>query len=244
MATFILLHGGAHQGWHWNLVRPLLEQRGHRTIAPTLPMTDTTKGVVDWADVVVDAVGEVTSQDEVYLVGHSYSGIVLPVIAARLPVKRMIFLCAHVPVPGLAYTTYMEQHPECSIGPFDVYEYDDEGRLVLSWEVARKYFFPDCDEAVAKDAYAHLQPCNMQVLAEPCPIAEWPEVPSSYILGRGDALIGPEWGRGVSQDSLGAPAIEMDGDHEPFLARPAELADILLGLAEAGSSTPGLVSAS
>ncbi|MFF4723755.1 hypothetical protein ACFY3M_00115 [Streptomyces mirabilis] len=94
----------------------------------------------------------------------------------------MIFLGAHVPVPGLPYTTYMEQHPECSIGPFDLYEYGG-GRLVPSWEITRGFFFPDCEEGLTKEAFAYLLPCSIHVLSEPCPIEERPNVPSSYILG-------------------------------------------------------------
>ncbi|MCX5095913.1 alpha/beta hydrolase [Streptomyces sp. NBC_00365] len=145
----MFLHGGAHQGWHWRLVRPLLEELGHRTIAPTLPMAGTSKRTDDWADVVVSAVSDLVDLGDLYLVGHSYSGVVLPVVASRIPVKRMIFLGAHVPAPGVPYTTYMEQHPEYSIGPFDLYEYHD-GRLLLSWEIARGFFFPDCEEGLAK----------------------------------------------------------------------------------------------
>ncbi|MEV4033628.1 alpha/beta fold hydrolase [Streptomyces umbrinus] len=243
MATFVLLHGGAHQGRHWSLVRPLLETLGHGTIAPTLPMTDVNKGAGDWADVVVDAVSDCVNLDDLYLVGHSYSGVVLPLVASRVPVKRMIFLNAHVPVPGLPYTAYMEQHPECSIGPFDLYEYDEDGRLVLSWEIARTFFFPDCEEEVAKEAFASLQPCAMHVLSEPCPIDEWPDVPSTYIVGRDDALIGPDWGRAVSLERFGRAAVELPGDHAPFLARPQELVDVLHRIAFLGDSTPDPASA-
>ncbi len=34
MATFVLLHGAASDGWYWHLVEPALQAAGHRTIAP------------------------------------------------------------------------------------------------------------------------------------------------------------------------------------------------------------------
>ncbi|WP_190173910.1 hypothetical protein [Streptomyces mirabilis] len=118
-----------------------------------------------------DAVSDLIHLGDLYLVGHSYSGVVLPVVASRIPVKRLIFLGAHVPVPGLPYTVYIEQNPECPIGPFDLYEYD-EGRLVLSGEIARGFFFPACEEGLAKESFAHLLPCSMHVLSEPRPVEE------------------------------------------------------------------------
>ncbi len=37
MSTYVLIHGAWHGGWCWNKVVPLLEQAGHKVIAPDLP---------------------------------------------------------------------------------------------------------------------------------------------------------------------------------------------------------------
>jgi len=37
MTTFILIHGAWHGGWCWERIVPLLEQQGHRVLAPDLP---------------------------------------------------------------------------------------------------------------------------------------------------------------------------------------------------------------
>jgi pimeloyl-ACP methyl ester carboxylesterase len=54
-----------------------------------------------------------------------------------------------------------------------------------------------------------------------------PDLESTYVLGRDDACIGPEWSRRAARARLGVEAIELPGGHSPFLARPRELADAL-----------------
>ena len=44
MTTFVLVHGGYHGGWCWELLIAELEARGHATIAPDLPCDDPDAG--------------------------------------------------------------------------------------------------------------------------------------------------------------------------------------------------------
>ena len=46
-----------------------------------------------------------------------------------------------------------------------------------------------------------------------------------------DNAVAPDWSRRAAIERLGVKAVEMDGDHSPFLCRPAELARVLAGLA-------------
>jgi hypothetical protein len=48
---------------------------------------------------------------------------------------------------------------------------------------------------------------------------------------RDDRTVGPAWSRRVATERLGADLIELEGSHSPFYSRPAELADVLSGLA-------------
>ena len=40
MATYALVHGAGDVGWYWHLVEQELRVRGHRTLAPDLPIED------------------------------------------------------------------------------------------------------------------------------------------------------------------------------------------------------------
>jgi hypothetical protein len=208
----------------------VLERLGHKTIAPDVPMDDPSAGAGDWAVVIVKAIADAGERDDVVLVGHSLAGLALPLVAADVPVRRMVFLCANVPVPGRSYEEYLAEHPDAVIIP--PLKFDEQGRLKVSWDVARELFYGDCDEALAREAYEHLVPSAALVAnRERCPLDAWPEVPSSYILCKEDRIIGPSWSRRASIERLGGPAIELPGSHSPFLAQPERLAEVLGQLA-------------
>jgi pimeloyl-ACP methyl ester carboxylesterase len=78
MATFALIHGGGDVGWYWHLVGAVLRQRGHDVVAPDLPCHDDTATLHDYADTVVDAVGD---RQDVIVVAHSYGGFTAPLVA-------------------------------------------------------------------------------------------------------------------------------------------------------------------
>jgi pimeloyl-ACP methyl ester carboxylesterase len=230
MATFVLVHGGGHQSWHWCLLRPILERLGHETIAPDVPMNDANAGAGDWAEVIVEAVADLGGRDDLILVGHSLAGLALPIVAARVPPRRMVLLCANVPMPGVSYEEYLVDHPDAVIVP--PLMSDEQERVTFSWEVAREVFYGDCDEALAREAYEHLVPsAAMVAMREKCPLVAWPDTLTTYVLCTDDRIIGPNWSRQVSVDRLGTPAIELPGSHSPFLSRPEHLASVLNGLA-------------
>lgn len=230
MTTFALVHGGGHRDWHWNLLRPALERLGHETIASNVPMNDPDAGAGDWADVVVKALAG-TAEDDVIVVGHSLAGLALPVIGSRMKPRRMVFLCANVPVPGVVYNDYCAENPEAITVPWDRVESDELGRIVIPWDLAREIFYPDCDETLAQEAYAHVVPVAATGFTERCPLDTWPDVPSTYICATEDQVLGPNWARQMSIDRLGGPVIEIPGSHSPFLSRPDHLATVLNDIA-------------
>ncbi|WP_026146008.1 alpha/beta fold hydrolase [Nocardioides sp. Iso805N] len=228
--TFVLIHGGSHGSWCWDKVRPLLEEQGFAVITPDLPMEDAERGVNEWADVVVDDLNAVTG--DVVLVGHSLSGLALPVVATRRPVARMIFLGAMVPRPGTSYYEYLAT-PEGAGAvtmPFDRVVLDDLGRTVVPETVAREVFYADCAEPGIVRALDRLVPSAPAAFLEPCPIAAWPSVESSYVLMTEDRAVDPAWSRRVCVERLGIAPIELPGSHSPFLSRPDELVKVLVGL--------------
>jgi len=65
------------------------------------------------------------------------------------------------------------------------------------------------------------------VLAEPSPLAAWPDVERASIVCREDRAINPDWVRLAARERLGVDAIELGGGHSPFLSRASELAKVL-----------------
>ncbi len=227
---FALVHGAYHGAWCWDLLRPELERAGHRVITMDLPISDAAAGASAYADAVEAALSD--SVDPI-VVAHSMAGLVVPIVAARRPVRRLVFLASVLPSPGLSANDQREREPIDGRVPPATSQWTDLGEDV--WEIgpqtAAELFYTDVPAATVQWAVGHLRPQCYRAFREVTPLASWPDVPSSVIVCRDDRSFDPEWIRSSARERLGVTAIEIDGAHSPFLTRPGELAAILDGLA-------------
>ena len=97
MATYALIHGAGDVGWYWHLVEAELRARGHDVVAPDLPGDDESLTLNDYADAVVEAVGD---RRDLVVVAQSFGGFSAPLVAVRLPVDALVFVAGMVPSPG------------------------------------------------------------------------------------------------------------------------------------------------
>ena len=230
MSLFVLVHGAWHGAWCWEKVVPELESRGHRTVAMDMPIEH---GLVEtYIDPVVKVIEGARDGDEVILVGHSMGGLVIPFVAQRTPVAKLVYLCALIPAPGKTLSEFFahvtDVVPEgvfttVQPGPY-------EGTTVWPVEAAKEWFFHDCTDADAEWAAAQLRPQYLAPGNDPEPL-DAHTTPAAYILCTEDRVVRPDWSRRHAMDWLGVQPIELEGSHSPFLSRPAPLAEILVGLA-------------
>jgi pimeloyl-ACP methyl ester carboxylesterase len=224
-----LVHGSYHGGWCWDLLRPELERLGHRVLTPDMPISDPGLGADAYAQAVEDALGTVA---EPVVVGHSMSGLVIPLVAARRPVRKLIFLAAFLPTPGKSVNEVRGTEPiDGRVAPTTA-EWTDLGNDV--WMVgpntATEVFFQDAPPDIARWATERLRPQSYHVMNETTPLETWPDVECRSIVCRDDRAINPDWVRAAAHDRLGVEAVEIDGGHSPFMSRPAELAQLLHNL--------------
>jgi pimeloyl-ACP methyl ester carboxylesterase len=227
VATFSLVHGAWHGAWCWESLVPELERGGHRVIAVDLPCEDPDATLSDYADVVVESLEGV---DDVVLVAHSLGGQTAPLVAARRPVQRLVYLCALLVDPGRSLLDQLGDEPEMLLPRYrDGLGTDAQGRsCFVDFEVAREAFFADCDEDVARSAYERLRCQGQTAHGLPCPLDAHPDVPTEYVVGSADGIVNPAWSRRAARERLGVEPIEIAGSsHSPFLSRPAELAALL-----------------
>jgi pimeloyl-ACP methyl ester carboxylesterase len=225
--TFCLVHGAWHGGWCWERLAPELEARGRRVVAPDLPCEDVDAGASVYADVIDAALGDA---DDVIVVGHSLAGLVIPLIAARRPVRALVYLCALVPTPG---EPAHAMEAEALLPGFPSGTVRDE--LVRSYWVdpaaAVHDLFHDAPPGVALEAAGRLRRQARTPSLEACPLAGLPDVERVSVVCRDDRAVSPEWSRSAARELLGVEPIELPGSHSPFLSRPAELARLLVSLA-------------
>jgi pimeloyl-ACP methyl ester carboxylesterase len=226
MATFGLVHGAWHGAWCWDLLAPELEKLGHRAVAVDLPCEDWNAGLDHNAEVVAAALAD--AEGDVVLVGHSLGGITIPVVAARRPVARLVFLCALVPEPGRSLDeTMVADRPSSGRGWTGPPVVHPDGSASWEQEAAVAALYHDCPDDVARWAASRLRRQVWTTTREPCPLERWPDVPSSYILCTDDKPFEAEWARRMARERLDVQAIELPGDHSPMLSRPRQLAEIL-----------------
>ena len=206
MTLFVLAHGGWHGGWAWSAVAAELAARGHTSVAPDLPIGDPSAGAAEYAAVLTRAVAG--SRDAV-LVAHSLAGLCAPLVTG---VRRVVHVAAMLPVPGRSVDERAragERMTRRGIG---------RGQP----DPAVEWLYPDSPPAVARDAAARLRPQHWRITAETSPVISVPA--ATYVLCQDDRIIDTDWARSAAPD-----LIEIPGDHSPFLARPAALAELLTG---------------
>jgi pimeloyl-ACP methyl ester carboxylesterase len=206
VTTYVLIHGAGDVGWYWHLVEPELRARGHDVVAMDLPVDDDAAGLSDYADVVVEAIGDRTN---LIVVAQSFGGYVAPMVCDRVPATLLVLVAGMVPAPG-----------ESADEMWSNTSYSSE-RQGDSSEIA--IFYHDVDPKLAAEALRRGRRKSETPGREPWPLAAWPQVPTRYLLCRNERLLPAAWVRRVVRNRLGIVPDEMDSGHTPALSHPDEL---------------------
>ncbi len=216
MATYVLIHGAGDVGWYWHLVEAELRARGHDVVAPDLPCEDESAGWSEYADAVIDAVGDRT---DLVVVAQSLGGFTAPIVCERVPVDLLVLVAAMVPMPGetgsewwinSGYQEWVREHDG---------EDDDDDEIAV--------FYQDVPPELAAEALSRGRDQAEKPMREPWTLDAWPEVPTRCLLCREDRVFPAEFVRRMVRERLGITPDEIDGGHTPALSRPKVLADRL-----------------
>lgn len=130
---FVLVHGAWHGGWAWKFVANQLTRAGHNVSTPSLSglgeHSHTATPDIDLSTHVEDIVSLILMEDlsDIVLVGHSYSGMVLPGVlsAVKDRIESAIFLDAFTPTPGQALSDFIPESVKD-----ELQRYQEAGELV------------------------------------------------------------------------------------------------------------------
>jgi pimeloyl-ACP methyl ester carboxylesterase len=222
MATFALIHGGGDVGWYWHLVEAELRRRGHDTVAPDLPCDDDSAGLDDYADTVVDAIGD---RGDLVVVAQSYGGFTAPLVAARCDARSLVLVAAMIPTPGESPAEW----------------WDNTGYRQAVEEQARRdggltgnedpfvAFYHDVPRALAEEALTRERSESQAAYDTPWPLDAWPNVPTRFVLCTEDRFFPAAFMREVVATRLGVTPEEITAGHCVALSHPRELAAMLVG---------------
>jgi pimeloyl-ACP methyl ester carboxylesterase len=211
MATYVLIHRAGDVGWYWHLVKAELRKRRHDVVAPDLPCDEDSAGLPEYADAVIEAIGDRT---DLVVVAQALGAFTAPLVCHRVPVDLLVLVAPMIPMPNEAPADYWTN----TRYEQEVHEhYDDEIAL----------FYQDVPPELAAQALKRGRRQSEAKLFELSPLESWPDVPTRVLLCRDDRLFPAPFLRRVARERLGITPDEIDGGHTPALSRPKELADRL-----------------
>ena len=221
MSTFVLIPGAGGTAWYWHRVAPLLREAGHEAIPVDLPGDDPAAGLPEYTRLVIDAIG---GHDDVVLVAQSLGGFTAPLVAAKVPVRSLVFVNAMIPAPGETPGAWWDNTGwlEARTAAAERGGYGTELDLAV-------YFLHDVPPEVAESGAAYQRPEADVVFGSVCDFASWPPIPIRAVAGADDRFFPAEFQRRLAAARLGIEADVLPGGHLIALARPAELAGYLLG---------------
>jgi pimeloyl-ACP methyl ester carboxylesterase len=178
-------------------------------MSPDLPCDDDSAGLAEYADTVVDAIGDRT---DLIVVAQSLGAFTAPLVCHRVATRLLILVAPMIPVPGEAPADYWTHT-----------RYSDEARERYDNDIA--LFYHDVPPQLATEALKRARTQSEARLGEPSPLKAWPDIPTRVLICRDDHLFPAGFLRRVARERLGLTPDEIDGGHTPALSRPKELAD-------------------
>jgi len=239
MATFVLVPGAWLGGWCWRDVAQLLRNAGHDAVAVTLT------GLAERAHLLTPTVGLDTHIEDVvgaliyenlhdvFLVGHSYGGVVVTAAATRLRerLRRLVYLDASVPENGLSNNDVLPPRIVETIRA-SARESGDGWRVpppaAIDWGL---------DDGTRARVVAKLTPHPLKSLEDPMrlPAGALNALPRAFL--RTSPPLGAYQTFFERARAEGWPCQELDGGHYAMLTAPNVVAMALLSVA--GEGTPG-----
>lgn len=236
MSTFVLVHGGWHDGSAWDRVIERLNARGHTAFGPTIgghgreagrPVThaEATRSMVDF---VLD-----NGLSDIVLVGHSFGGTIICKVAEAIPehIRRLVFVSGFVLNDGECLLDNIPPEDRAMLTQLASESADDT--VTMPFGFWRHRFVNGTDSATARWTYDRLSPQPFRPFREPLNLTKFYalETPKSYLVCTDDITLPPgEWGWHPRMSGrLGTyRLVEMPGNHEVIFIDPIGLADKLV----------------
>lgn len=218
--NIVLVHGAWADGSSWSKVVPLLQAKGFHVTCTQNPLS----GLADDVKIVhriLDA-----QDGPVILAGHSYGGIIITEEAGTHPkVAGLVYVAAFAPDAGGTITSVTAPFPPTpGLGKITPIA---DGFLLLSEQGVLEDFAQDLPTEEKSTMVATQGPTHGSIFTAAITKPAWHEKPSWYAVSLNDRTINPEYEKHAAA-KMGATTIELPASHVAMLAKPNEVADLIL----------------
>ena len=225
MATFVLVPGAWLGGWAWKKVIPLLEKEGHEVHSITLTgmgervhLASKDVGIETAIQDVLNVI-KYNDLDNFVLVGHSFAGKVVAVVADRAPerVRMVLYLDAFRPEK---VRTPQGSFPD---------EWPSDGWKVPFADEIIDSIGKDVQDADREWMLSKATPIPIRMFRDPITLTGEHGAPrKSYIFctGGGDNV------QAILKEKLDGPAKVIESGHWPMITKPVELVEDILFLTD------------
>jgi pimeloyl-ACP methyl ester carboxylesterase len=221
--TYVFVHGAWGGGWAWKKVAKIISEQGNEVYRATLTGLGERKHLsssnINLSTHIEDVVNLIIFEGlkDVYLVGHSYGGMVATGVLDRIPdrIKKVIYIDGHLPFDSENVFEVMNQERVPSVMAME-----KDGLLIPTWTKAEQPFPKDVPHPAA---------CLKEKLPLKNPNPKG--IMGKYILTADDAQK-PEadnfYKSYLRAKSYGYQILIMQADHNPQNSKPEELSKLLL----------------
>jgi pimeloyl-ACP methyl ester carboxylesterase len=228
--TFVLVHGGCHDGSLWQPVIERLEQLGHTAYGPTVAGhgKDAPKNVTHAEETqsIVDFVVGKNLTDFI-LVGHGYAGTIISKVVEVIPerVRRLVFWSAYVLKDG---ETALEMLPDTIEMLTQMAADSADNTFMIPFDMWREVFINDGEPDLVQRAYDQLSSEPFGPWAEPLDMKKFHslQTPRSFLACAADMVVSPgDLGSRMSSRLGQFRLVQMPGSHEAIFTDPIRVAD-------------------
>lgn len=242
MATFVLVHGAWHAASCWQRLISLMEDKGHRVIAPDLPghgSDSTPLGKLSlnlYSSYIHQLIDNI--DNNIILLGHSMGGMVISQLAEEMPEKitRLVYLAAFLPQNGQSIFDLMaiNRSDEAETEIEKAMEMSSDKRVcTIKKEAIRVLFYGHCTDEMVEQALQQFTEQAILPLAGKAQLTEenFGRVKKIYICCLHDRVIPVSHQRRMISRQRCDEVMQIYTDHSPFYSCPEELEEILSALA-------------
>ena len=222
--SFVLLHGSTHGAGGMAPLAAALEALGHAAACLELPYEDPGATPASALDALRRQWEAIPGDGPISCVGHSITGLLLPMLAAEPRVDSLVYLAAAIAKPGVDFREHARQDGSMFCPPWMEQghrAYDDDA-------VSHHFLYHDVapeQEQLARRHRIRYEARGMW--RQPTVPDRHPNLHTVYLGCQFDRVFEPAWMQRGAAELLGVQAVMLPFGHMPHLADPAAVAAAL-----------------